>query len=87
MNAFVADHGDGGGEQAGEREQQQPPFEREGDVRGIQAADNGEQDDDFRPRFGRGLVQKAFFLQLFPQICHRMCSHLRHQRTRRSGWR
>ena len=53
MNAFVADHGDGGGEQAGEREQQQPPFERKGDVGDIQATNNGEQDDDFRPRFGR----------------------------------
>ncbi len=83
VNPFVADHGDGGGDQAGDWEKNQPPLQGEVDVCGVQQTDDGQQNQNLGPGFGCWFVQQPLFLQFFAQFCHWMCSHLHHQRSRR----
>ena len=80
----MADHGNGGGDQSREWKQHETPFEREIDMGSIQTAHDGHQHQQFGPGFSRRLVQKTSFLQFFSQFCHWMCTHLHHQRTKRS---
>ena len=83
VDAFVANHGDGGGEQARQREKHEPPLEREIDVSSVQTTHHAQENQNLRPGLGGGLVKQPLFLQFFSKIGHRMCSHLHHQRSGR----
>ena len=49
MNTFVANHGDGGGDQPGQRKKDQSPFEREHDMCCVQKSNHHHQCDEFGP--------------------------------------
>ena len=65
VNAFMADHGDGGRDQSGQWEEKETVLQRQENVCGVQNTNNGHQSDEFCPRFRGGFVQKPLVLEFF----------------------
>ena len=80
----MTDHRNGRREQGGYRKKEKTPLQRKHDVGCVQKTNDDQEGDQFRPRLGRWFLEEAFFLQLLAEFCHWMCTHVHHQRQRRS---
>ena len=65
MNAFVTDHRNRCGQQGRHGQKKEANFERECNVSRVESSQHGQENNDLRPRFGGGFVEKPLFLQLF----------------------